>query len=154
MRACLPLPPGFFLYLPFYLLTAAGKQRRVGLPSLPSRPPVSLTATDPDASDAIRARACSGYPPPAQTRFPRIITGAFGPGYDAVFRRQKARCFLPAQTFQNEDVWIIGTRISVGCYRRGSRPTILHGTQRHRTAQAKPVFQAVFDVIEDRKRGE
>ena len=40
----------------------------------------------------------------------------------------------------------MGTTISVGCYRQGSRPTVLHSTGRHRTAQAKPVFQAVFNV--------
>ena len=51
-----PLPPGFFLYFPFYLLTAAGEHGRTGVPSLPSLLPVSLTATDPDASDAIQAR--------------------------------------------------------------------------------------------------
>ncbi|MCH8961449.1 MAG: hypothetical protein IH820_09040 [Bacteroidetes bacterium] len=82
-----------------------------------------MTATDPDASDTIRARGWSGFgrsnPDGTLTiRYPwlavifygpnrifanaiddNLITGAFGPRYDAVFRRQRARYFFTSADF-------------------------------------------------------
>ena len=134
-------------------------------------------------------RACLPLPPDTEPSFAGDGPGTLLPAHSAGLER----------CFQNEDVCIIGTIISVGCYRRGSRPTVLghskkkivlfsmgvweygcvgglfslpyphtsiqykrnnyfsvtalHGTARHRTAQAKPGFQAVSNVLQVEKHG-